>query len=58
MGMSGCYWENEFNKPPWKFSITALGMHSFDDLFKEPNCKDEVKPHIALLIKKASDELL
>ena len=37
---------------------TALGMHAFDGLLKEPGEFEEVKPHTAAMIKRASDNLL
>ena len=45
--------KNSFDSKKWEHSTTALGLHNFDDLLREPNENEVVHRHTGLMIKKA-----
>ena len=58
LGVNASYWKHPFENDCWEYTNTALGIHNFDELLREPNETEVVHKHTALEIKNATDELL
>ena len=58
LGLSASYWKNPFECEKWEYTNTALGIHNYDELLREPNETEIVQKHTAKLIRQATDELI